>query len=75
MAQIHLPGNRHERFKQQKEMNMLDKVVLITGASSGIGAGIARELGEAGAKLVLGARRTDRLEALAEEIRARAARC
>ncbi len=48
----------------------LDKVVLITGASSGIGAGIARELGAAGARLMLGARRTDRLDALAREIRA-----
>ena len=48
----------------------LDKVVLITGASSGIGAGIARELGAAGARLMLGARRTDRLDALAQEIRA-----
>ncbi|MBZ9994874.1 MULTISPECIES: SDR family oxidoreductase [unclassified Mesorhizobium] len=47
----------------------LDKVVLITGASSGIGAGIARELGAAGARLMLGARRTDRLEILAHEIR------
>jgi len=46
----------------------LDKVILITGASSGIGAGIARELGRAGAKLMLGARRTDRLAALAREI-------
>ncbi|MBU2092057.1 MAG: SDR family NAD(P)-dependent oxidoreductase, partial [Alphaproteobacteria bacterium] len=46
----------------------LDKIVLITGASSGIGAGIARELGRAGAKLMLGARRTDRLAALAQEI-------
>lgn len=46
-----------------------DKVVLITGASSGIGAAIASELGAAGAKVVLGARRTDRLDALAEEIR------
>ncbi len=49
---------------------MSDKVVLITGASSGIGAGIARELGLAGFQLMLGARRTDRLAALAEEIRA-----
>jgi NADP-dependent 3-hydroxy acid dehydrogenase YdfG len=48
----------------------MDKVILITGASSGIGAGIARELGKAGAKLMLGARRTDRLEALAEDIKA-----
>lgn len=47
----------------------MDKVVLITGASSGIGAGIARELGKAGAKLMLGARRVDRLEDLAAEIR------
>jgi NADP-dependent 3-hydroxy acid dehydrogenase YdfG len=49
----------------------MEKVVLITGASSGIGGGIARELGSAGAKLVLGARRTDRLQALAEEIRSK----
>ncbi|WP_027060397.1 SDR family oxidoreductase [Mesorhizobium loti] len=49
----------------------LDKVVLITGASSGIGSGIARELGAAGARLMLGARRTDRLEELADEIRAK----
>ncbi|WP_163270061.1 SDR family oxidoreductase [Chelativorans alearense] len=47
----------------------MDKVILITGASSGIGAGIARELAKAGAKLMLGARRTDRLDALAQEIR------
>ena len=46
-----------------------EKVVLITGASSGIGVGIARELAAVGMRLMLGARRTDRLEALAEQIR------
>jgi NADP-dependent 3-hydroxy acid dehydrogenase YdfG len=48
----------------------IDKVILITGASSGIGEGIARELGAAGATLMLGARRTERLEVIAEQINA-----
>ncbi|MGO4739727.1 SDR family oxidoreductase [Bosea sp. 2KB_26] len=47
----------------------MDKTVLITGASSGIGVGIARELAAAGARLMLGARRVERLDALAEELR------
>lgn len=48
---------------------MTQKVILITGASSGIGAGIARELSKTDAILLLGARREDRLTTLAEELR------
>lgn len=51
-------------------MSTGEKVILITGASSGIGAAIARQLGASGARLLLGARRVDRLESLASEIRA-----
>jgi NADP-dependent 3-hydroxy acid dehydrogenase YdfG len=45
-----------------------NKVVAITGASSGIGAATARVLAQAGAKVVLGARRVERLESIAAEI-------
>jgi NADP-dependent 3-hydroxy acid dehydrogenase YdfG len=47
----------------------MDKTILITGASAGIGEGIARVAAQAGAKLVLGARRTERLQTLAAELR------
>ncbi|UCJ16007.1 SDR family oxidoreductase [Pseudomonas sp. MM211] len=48
--------------------NIQEKVVLITGASSGIGEGCARLLAEKGARVVLGARRVERLQQLVEEI-------
>ncbi|MDV5140269.1 SDR family oxidoreductase [Chimaeribacter arupi] len=50
--------------------NISGKVVVITGASSGIGEATARRLSAAGACVVLGARRLDKLNALAEEITA-----
>lgn len=51
-------------------MSSLDsKVIAITGASSGIGAATALELAGRGAAVVLGARRTDRLDSLADRIR------
>ena len=46
-----------------------DKVVIITGASSGIGESTAKLLASKGAKVVLGARRKDKLKQIAEEIK------
>jgi NADP-dependent 3-hydroxy acid dehydrogenase YdfG len=48
--------------------NIANKIVVITGASSGLGAETARHLVKAGAKVALGARRLDRLESLAKEL-------
>jgi NADP-dependent 3-hydroxy acid dehydrogenase YdfG len=48
--------------------NIKDKVIVITGASSGIGAATARKLIELGAKVVLAARREDQLKALVSQL-------
>lgn len=53
-------GERRQRFA--------GNAVFITGASSGIGAALAREFAREGADVALAARRTDRLEALAAEV-------
>ena len=50
--------------------DLTGQVALVTGASSGLGVRFARTLARCGAKVVLTARRLDRLEALAAEIRA-----
>lgn len=49
-------------------MTLAGKVVIVTGASSGIGAATARALAQAGCQLTLAARSSARLEALADEI-------
>ena len=51
------------------KLSLKNKWVLITGASSGFGAAAARAFGAAGAKLLLGARRVDRLKKVAAESR------
>ncbi len=49
-------------------VSVKDQIVLITGASSGIGEACARIFAQSGAKLILVARRQDRLEQLAEQL-------
>ncbi|MFD9701859.1 SDR family NAD(P)-dependent oxidoreductase [Lentzea sp. NPDC059081] len=53
---------------QEGTMRFSDKTVVVTGAGSGIGEGIARRFAAEGANVVLAARRKERLDALAEEL-------
>ena len=60
-----------ERVVSVLDLFRLDgRVAVVTGASSGLGAGFARALAEAGADVVLGARRADRLTGTAREVEA-----
>lgn len=52
-------------------MDLADRVIIITDASSGIGLATARHLSALGAKLVLAARDADTLRALEKELRDR----
>ena len=58
----------------QRRLTLSGRVAFITGASSGIGAALAREFARRGADVALAARRIDRLEALAADLTARGRR-
>ncbi len=65
------PIRQEKALTERRHMWRLDgRIALIAGASSGLGAGFARLLAAAGARVVLGARRLDRVEALAGELAA-----
>ncbi len=70
-AKDHWVWNTKSIFKSQSalEERVNGKVVLLTGASSGIGAVVALRLAFAGAKVILVARSKDKLEEIAEDIR------
>src|ERR1700712_1824617 len=53
---------------EEKTMKIKDSVFVITGASSGIGAATARAASAAGARVVLAARREDRIREIAKEL-------
>src|SRR2546425_7922622 len=68
------PMTRTLEATERKQVRLpdIDKVVVITGASSGLGESTAKLLARHGAKVVLGARRKDRIDAVVHEISAAA---
>jgi NADP-dependent 3-hydroxy acid dehydrogenase YdfG len=70
LASNSLAPDTHKEEQRMETSNITDKVVVITGASSGIGETTAKFLARHGARVVLGARRKDRIDAVVKEISA-----
>ncbi|EEI70865.1 oxidoreductase, short chain dehydrogenase/reductase family protein [Lentilactobacillus hilgardii ATCC 27305] len=62
-------NSEHAGFQEAYNMSVKNKVVVITGASSGIGEASAKLLAKNGAKVVLGARREEQLKAIVADIK------
>lgn len=75
----YIMNKRHEFRKEDKKMainfDLTGKVAMVTGASSGLGAQMAQALADQGADVVILARRLERLETLAGNIRAAGRKC
>lgn len=67
-ALLLLSGCATQGLSESERNRLVGKTFVVTGASSGIGRGVALQLGRSGANVVLAARRTKALESLAREI-------
>jgi NAD(P)-dependent dehydrogenase (short-subunit alcohol dehydrogenase family) len=67
---VDVRGTERARSLEQRSGGMAERAAIVTGASSGIGLAIARMLGQEGYGLTVAARRPEKLEAAAEELRA-----